>query len=71
MQRIIKEEEHEPCALVPNGFDMTYFQQTIPFDKKDKYRVTMVYHTMELKDCSCGFEALKIVKERYPQLRVN
>jgi len=71
LQRVIKEEEHEPCALVPNGFDMTYFQQTIPFDKKDKYRITMVYHTMELKDCSCGFEALKIVKERHPQLRVN
>ena len=71
LQRIIREEEHEPCALVPNGFDMDYFKQTIPYEEKDKYMVSMIYHTMELKDCPCAFEALKMVKERYPQLRVN
>lgn len=71
LQRIITEGEHEPCALVPNGFDFRYFQQTISFDKKDTYRVTMVYHTMDLKDCQCGFKALEIVKARFPQLRVN
>ena len=71
LQRIITEEEHELCTLVPNGFDMNYFHQTISFDKKDKYRVTMLYHTMERKDCPCGFKALQIVKEQYPQLKVN
>ncbi len=71
LQHIITEEEHEPCALVPNGFDMDYFRQTVSSEKKDKYNVAMVYHTMELKDCQCGFDALLIAKKKFPQLRVS
>lgn len=71
LQRIIRVEENELCELVPNGFDMQYFRQYIPVKDKDKYRVTMLYHLMERKDCSCGFAALEEVKRHIPQLRVN
>ena len=71
LQRIIREEEHEECALVPNGFDFNYFHLTTPIEQKDKKRVTMLYHLMDRKDCQCGFDALEIVKKKYPDLRVN
>lgn len=70
LQQIIK-EEGEDCAIVPNGFDFNYFRQTISFAQKDRYRITMLYHPQALKDCSCGFSALAIVKKRFPSLRVN
>lgn len=71
LQRIIRNEENEECNLVPNGFDFNYFHLVTPYEKKDKLRITMLYHEMERKGCRCGFDALEIVKEKHPELRVN
>lgn len=68
---IITQEEKEACELIINGFDQKDFRQYIPIDKKRKLEVTMLYHTMERKDCQCGFDALYIVKQKYPMLKVN
>lgn len=70
LQDILQQEglQHE---LVPNGFDFNYFRLTIPIEKKDRYKVTMLYHNMERKGCQYGFEALSMVKEKIPQLQVN
>lgn len=61
----------EYCDVVPNGFDFNYFRYTKPIDKRDKFSVVMLYHTAELKGCKYGFEALDLVKKRYPQLKVT
>lgn len=63
--------EGEECHLVPNGFDFQRFSLSVPIEKKDPYRVTMLYHTMARKDCPTGFKALTLVHQKYPQLRVN
>lgn len=70
LQRIIESHGLE-CTLIPNGFNFDYFHLKTPIEKKDKYRITMLYHTMERKGCRYGFEALAIVKAKFPQLRVN
>lgn len=67
----IMEEEQQPYTVIPNGFDFNYFRMSVPIDRKDRFRVTMLYHKMARKGCKYGFEALNIVKKRYPQLRVN
>lgn len=67
----ILQQEGLQSALIPNGFDFNYFRLTTPIEKKDKYRVTMLYHTMARKGCRYGFDALAIVKELFPQLQVN
>jgi len=71
LRDIITDEEKESCALVPNGFDMTYFGQRIPPEERQPATVCMLYHQMQRKDCQCGFDALDIVKEKYPMLKVN
>lgn len=71
LKRLIEEEEHESTTLIPNGFDFEYFKLSVPIEKKERYRVTMLYHEMDRKDCATGFRALGIVKQRIPQLRVN
>lgn len=67
----IMDDEGVDCQVLPNGFDFSYFKLEVPIKDKNKYRVTMLNHFMERKGCKYGFEALKIVKKRFPQLRVN
>ena len=64
-------EESEKCEMIPNGFDFNYFRYTKPINRRDKFAVVMLYHEMERKGCKYGFEALELVKQRYPQLRVT
>lgn len=67
----IMEEEKVECTFIPNGFHPEDFQLKTLISKKDKYSITMLYHTMARKDCAMGFKALNIVRQRYPQLQVN
>lgn len=71
LQRIITVEEHEPCVVVKNGFDIKQFHLTVPINEKNKYQVSMLYHLEDRKDCQTSFKALGIVKQKYPQIRVN
>ena len=71
LQRIITVEEHEPCVVVKNGFDTKQFHLTVPINEKNKYQVSMLYHLEDRKDCQTSFKALGIVKQKYPQIRVN
>lgn len=68
---MIVRAEGEECEVIPNGFDFKRFSLTIPIELKNPFRVTMLYHTMAKKDCPTGFKALSLVKQKYPQLRVN
>lgn len=70
LQRILREEGQD-AVFIPNGFDFEKFKLLTPIEKKDKYAVTMVFHSMELKDCNLGFRALEIVHQKYPQLHVR
>lgn len=64
-------EQQETCTFIPNGFDFNYFKKTIEIKDKDRYCVTMMYHTHQPKGCDDGFKALSIVKSKIPQLHVN
>ena len=67
----IVQSYNENCNLICNGFDFDYFKCIIPLWKRDKFRVCMLYHNVEAKGCADGFRALGIVKEMYPNLKVN
>ena len=71
LQGIIENEENEKCTLIYNGFNFNDFKEDIKIADKNKYRATMLYHTMELKGTKYGLEALNIVKKEIPQLRAN
>lgn len=63
------EKSGAPCTLIPNGFDFKYFTCDIPIEKKDRYKISMLYHQDELKGCKYGIKALEIVKNKHPELR--
>jgi glycosyltransferase involved in cell wall biosynthesis len=56
------------CTLIPNGFDFNYFSLRKPIEGRDRYRVSMLYHSGKRKGCDDGIKALLIVKKKYPQL---
>ncbi len=61
----------EECVLIPNGFDFSYFQKTCEVSSRNRFTVCMLYHLSDWKGCADGFQALDIVKAKYPNLRVN
>ena len=71
LQEIIENEENEKCTLIFNGFNFNTFNLNKAIEEKDKYKVTMLYHTMELKGAKYGIEALNTVKKAIPQLTAN
>lgn len=69
--KTILEIEDSDCYLVPNGFSSEEFYCTVPVEQKDKFSVSMMYHTMPLKNCKMAFEALEKAKSVCPELHVN
>ena len=57
------------AELVHNGFDSNKFYISLPIEEKNKYSVTMLYHTSLLKGCKDGIDALNTVKKQFPQLK--
>lgn len=61
----------EHSVFIPNGFDFEKFKLDIIPEEKNKYKVSMLYHTQALKRSLDAIEALKIVKQQFPTLQVN
>lgn len=61
----------QDAYLIMNGFDFNYFHLEESIENRNRYEICMMYHTMELKRCCDTFQALEIVKARYPDIHVN
>ena len=71
LQNMIANNYGEECVFIPNGFDFEKFRLTILPENKNKYSISVLYHTQELKRCADAIAALKIVKQQIPALQVN
>lgn len=67
----IMKEEGCDYTIIKNGFDFNYFKKDIDIAEKERYTIAMMYRIAPQKGCKYGFEALNIVKQKYPQLKVN
>lgn len=61
----------EDCVLIPNGFDFDYFKLSNSIEKRSPYKIAMLYHKDDRKRCIDSIDALKIVKQKIPQLHVT
>ena len=64
------EEVGETAQIAYNGFDFNYFNLAVPIEERNKYHIVMPYNKVKLKGCDVGFNALDIVHNKYPQLKV-
>lgn len=67
----ISSKLNEKSTLIENGFDFSYFELTNSIEKRDPYSLCMLYHSTKWKGFDVGFEAVKIVKFKYPQIKLN
>lgn len=65
------EDEGLTCVKVPNGFNFKEFKCVKLSSEREPYTVAMLYNTNPAKGMEYSFEALDIVKKRFPQLKVN
>lgn len=54
---------------IPNGLDFKHFHITQSIEKRDPMRIGMLYSPTDWKGSKDGIEALKIVKEKIPELK--
>lgn len=70
LKRMLKDEFGEDSELIYNGFDFDKFRLTNPIENRNRLTVSMLYHEMPLKRTQDIVEALEMVRQRYPDLRV-
>ncbi len=71
LQQMLSEEYSENSVVIPNGFDFNRFKLAVAPENRNKFVVSMLYHKQDLKRCQDALDALSLVKNRFPELKVN
>ncbi|MCJ7458544.1 MAG: glycosyltransferase family 4 protein [candidate division Zixibacteria bacterium] len=69
LEKMLKSMNEEPIACIPNGLDFDFFKIIRPVEDRLPIKIGMCYSIYEWKGSKDGIEALKNVKERFPQLQ--
>lgn len=59
------------CTVLKNGFDFEYFKLSNIIENRNKLSIAMLYSKEATKGCIYGIDALKIVKQKYPDIKVT
>lgn len=57
------------AAYIPNGLDFEVFDVDRPICERPPLRVAMLYHSADYKGAQDGIEALRLVREQFPELQ--
>ena len=69
LKRVMADEYGDPDAIiVPNGIDRSQFD-SLPRDKANVPTVGMLYGVAELKGAKTAFNALRLLKAKFPEMR--
>ncbi len=60
----------ETALYIPYGLDLKAFQRTIPSEDRSGNQLMMLYHLAEWKGSADGLEALSLVRQKVPDVRV-
>lgn len=71
LKEIVQQYTYKPVNTIPNAIDNTVYKITRSIKDRNPYSVCMLYSDQEIKGSSYGIEALKRVKEEYPDLKVE
>lgn len=71
LANILSEKADSKSILLLNPIDTKKFYVQNPIEERSPFEITMLYHTAKQKGISIAFEALNIVKNKFPDLHVN
>ncbi len=63
--------ENTNAVYLPNAIDTNSFRVVKPIEKRDPLCVGLLYHKSKHKGVQDALDALKIIKKKYPQLKVK
>ncbi len=69
LEKRLESKGEKAIARIPNGLDFEVFRITKPVDNRFPARIGMCYSIYEWKGSKDGIKALKIARERFPQLQ--
>lgn len=59
------------CEYLKNGFDFDYFRYSVPVEQREAHSLAMMYHVHPSKGSADGLEALRLLKNKYPDMKVR
>lgn len=71
LKNIIKVHTKKKVYCVPNGIDFNTFRVINPIEKRDKYTIGFLYHNAPHKGVKYTLEALEIVRQKYPTIKIS
>lgn len=71
LKEIVNKYTNKPVYFISNAIDNRKFKVKDSIEDRNLATVCMVYSTQEIKGSQYGIEALRIVKKKYPQLKVD
>jgi glycosyltransferase involved in cell wall biosynthesis len=67
----IAHELGEEATYIPYGLDVNAFEIVTPAEKRTPNHLMMLYHKAEWKGCDDGLEAISMVRQKDPSLRLS
>jgi glycosyltransferase involved in cell wall biosynthesis len=70
LKQIVDIYANNPSLLIKNPIDLNIYKPIVPIEQRKTHTIGLLYHSGEHKGLKYSFEALKILKRRYPDLDV-
>lgn len=71
LEQLVKEKSGANALTISNPIDISKFYVKNPIDGRNPFEIAMLYHLQEHKGVPVALRALDIVRENYPQIRLN
>lgn len=71
LRDVVRQHTENETLIINNAIDSSVFFSKNPVESRNPQAICMLYSTQDIKGSEYGIEALKIVKQKYPQLKVD
>lgn len=70
LEKIVNEHSREKCVLIKNPIDLSVYRPMTPFEEREEHSIGLLYHSNERKGLKYSIAALRLLREKYPDLKV-
>lgn len=70
LKKIVDSHSSEKSVLIKNPIDLTIYRCTTPIQQRCRHSIGLLYHSEKHKGLKYSIAALKVLKDKYPDLKV-
>jgi len=71
LAELLESKTNKRPPVIPNAIDPRQFFMETPIEQKNRFNICMLYSDDKRKGTAYGLEALKIVAQKYPEIKVH